>query len=198
MLDGITGSLNDKQTEYLNEMRDVCARNSRLIADLLNISRLERGVVSVNIQQVKLMSIVDLAVLEYSKNIKEKGLALNIKGVDQDVSVLADSDKLTEVLKNVIHNALKFTHEGSINIEIMSEGNQGILKVKDTGIGIPEEVMRDLFKREKILSGAVAAGGGAGLGLYIAKGFMQLQGGDITVESARGKGSTFTISLPRK
>ena len=198
MLDGITGSLNDKQTEYLNEMRDVCARNSRLIADLLNISRLERGVVSVNIQQVKLRSIVDLAVQEYSKSIKEKRLALNIKGVDQDVSVLADSDKLTEVLKNVVHNALKFTHEGSINIEIMSEGNHGIVKVKDTGIGIPEEVMRDLFKREKILSGAVAVGGGAGLGLYIAKGFMQRQGGDITVESATGKGSTFIISLPRK
>ena len=198
MLDGITGSLNDKQTEYLNEMRDVCVRNSRLIADLLNISRLERGVISVNIQQVNLRGIVDLAVQEYCKIIKEKGLALNINEVDQSISVLADSDKLAEVLKNVIHNALKFTHEGSINIEIMSEGNHGIVKVKDTGIGIPEEVMRDLFKREKILSGAVAVGGGAGLGLYIAKGFMQRQGGDITVESATGKGSTFIISLPRK
>jgi len=198
MLDGITGDLNDKQTEYLNEMRDVCIRNSRLIADLLNISRIERGVVSVNIQQVKLGSIVDLAVQEYGKSIKEKGLDLNINEVDEGVSVLADSDKSIEVLKNVIHNALKFTNEGSINIEIMSEGNHGIIKVKDTGMGIPEEVMGDLFKREKILSGAVAVGGGAGLGLYIAKGFMQLQGGDITVESAIGKGSTFIISLPRK
>jgi len=198
MLEGITGSLSDNQIKYLNGMRDICSRNSRLIADLLNISRLERGVIAVNIQQVKLRSIVDLAVQEYSKDIKEKGLALNINEVDQDVSVLADSDKLVEVLKNVIHNALKFTQEGSISIEIMSEGTQGIVKVKDTGKGMSEEVMRALFKREKILSSTVPSGGGAGLGLFIAKGFMQLQRGDITVESAVGKGSTFIISLPRK
>lgn len=198
MLDGITGSLNDKQVEYLNEMRRVCIRNSRLIADLLDISRLERGMISVDIQQVKLRDIVDIAVKEFSESVKEKGLVLSILEADDNVSVLADSNKLAEVFKNVIHNALKFTKEGSICIEIVSDGDRGIVKIKDTGIGMPKEVIRDLFKREKILSGAVAAGGGAGLGLYIARGFVRLQGGDITVESAEGSGSTFIINLPRR
>ncbi|MEA1959537.1 MAG: PAS domain S-box protein, partial [Chloroflexota bacterium] len=198
MLDGITGELNSNQVEYLSEMRDVCTRNNRLIADLLNISRLERGVLAVNIHPVRLRDVVGLAVKEYSKSIEEKGLALNIDDAGQDIFVLADSDKLIEVLKNVIHNALKFTEEGSINIEMMSEGDHGVVKVRDTGAGMPEDVMRDLFKREKVLSGAVSVGGGAGLGLYIAKGFMQLQNGDITVDSVKGEGSTFTVTLPKK
>jgi PAS domain S-box-containing protein len=197
MLNGIAGKLNDKQIGYLKGMREVCNRNSRLIADLLNISRLERGVISVNIQQMKLRDIVDIAVQEYRSGIQEKGLALNVNETEQDVSILADSDKLVEVLKNVIHNALKFTKEGSISVEIMAEGNRGIVRVKDTGKGMSEEVMKGLFKKEKILSGKVSEGGGAGLGLFIAKGFMQLQQGDITVESTIGEGSTFVISLPR-
>jgi len=141
---------------------------------------------------------VDIAVKEFSESVKEKGLVLSILEADDNVSVLADSNKLAEVFKNVIHNALKFTKEGSICIEIVSDGDRGIVKIKDTGIGMPKEVIRDLFKREKILSGAVAAGGGAGLGLYIARGFVRLQGGDITVESAEGSGSTFIINLPRR
>ena len=198
MLEGITGELNDKQGEYLSEMRGVCARGNQLIADLLNVSRLERGVISVNIQPTYLRDKVEMAVREYKTSIAEKGLELDINEVEQGISVLADGDKLAEVLKNVIHNAYKFTKAGLISIEISSEGNMGIVKVKDTGIGMTETVMKDLFKKERVFGGAIAAGGGAGLGLYIAKGFMKLQGGDIMVESVVGKGSTFIISLPRR
>jgi PAS domain S-box-containing protein len=198
MLEGITGELNDRQSEYLSEMRNVCARGNQLIADLLNISRLERGVISVNIQPTYLRDKVEIAVREYKNSIEEKGLTLDINEVEQGISVLADGDKLAEVLKNVIHNAYKFTKAGLISIEISSEGNLGIVKVKDTGIGMTEVAMKDLFKKEKVFGGAVTVGGGAGLGLYIAKGFMKLQGGDIMVESVIGKGSTFIISLPRK
>ena len=190
--------MNGKQVEYLTEMRDVCARNNRLIADLLNVSRLERGVLAVNINSVDLRSVVDVAVKEYSKSIEEKGLSLNIKEADQGIVVLADTDKLAEVLKNVIHNATKFTSKGSISIEIVAEGQHGIVKVSDTGMGISKMGLQNLFKKERVFGGAVTVGGGAGLGLYIAKGFMKLQDGDIMVESVMGKGSTFIISLPKK
>ncbi|MFA5056082.1 MAG: PAS domain S-box protein [Dehalococcoidia bacterium] len=198
MLDGITGELNSKQAEYLGEMRDVCARNNRLIADLLNISRLERGVLVVNISPVALRDVVNTAVKEHRNSIEEKGLALHIVETDRDIVVLADTDKIVEVLKNIIHNATKFTKEGSIDIEISSKGNDGIVRITDSGVGMSEEVVKDLFKKEKVFGGAVAVGGGAGLGLYIAKGFMKLQGGDIMVESVAGKGSTFTVSIPKK
>lgn len=198
MLDGITGELNSKQAEYLGEMRDVCARNNRLIADLLNISRLERGVLAVNIKPVSLGQAVDTAVKEHSKSIEEKGVALSVRGAERDVTVHADIDKLVEVLKNVLHNAYKFTKEGWIDIEISSSDKEGIIKIRDSGIGMSEENVKDLFKKEKVFGGAISAGGGAGLGLYIAKGFMKLQGGDIIVESAEGKGSTFTISIPKE
>ncbi|MFA5375374.1 MAG: PAS domain S-box protein [Dehalococcoidia bacterium] len=198
MLDGVTGKLNNRQVEYLNEMRDVCARNNRLIADLLNVSRLERGVLAVNIQPLDLRSAVDIAVKEYRKDIKEKGLSLNIRGMDRDIIVLADTDKLVEVLKNVIHNASKFTSKGSIDIELTTEGRHGIVKISDTGKGMSEKALQDLFKKERVFGGAVAVGGGAGLGLYIAKGFMHLQHGDITAESVEGRGSTFTINVPKK
>jgi signal transduction histidine kinase len=197
MLDGITGALNDMQVDYLREMHDVCARNNRLIADLLNVSRLERGILAVNINPVDLRSVVDVAVKEYSKSIKENGLSLNIKEADQGIVVLADTDKLAEVLKNVIHNATKFTSKGSISIEIVEEGHRGIVKISDTGMGISKRALQDLFNKERVFGGTAVAGGGAGLGLYIAKGFMKLQGGDITVESVIDKGSTFIISLPR-
>jgi PAS domain S-box-containing protein len=198
MLDGIMGDLNSKQIEYLSEMRGVCERNSRLIADLLNVSRIERGVLTVNISPVALRSVVDSAVKEHRKSIEEKGLVLSIKEADQGIVVLADTDKLVEVLKNVIHNAAKFTSKGSISIEIVAEGQDGIVKVRDTGMGMSKEALQDLFKKEKVMSGAAVVGGGAGLGLYIAKGFMQLQHGDITAESVESKGSTFIVRLPKK
>ena len=153
---------------------------------------------AVNINPVDLRSAVDIAVKEHRKTIEEKGLALNLSGVDRETIVLADTDKLVEVLKNVIHNATKFTSKGSINIEIVASGQQGIVKISDTGMGLSKSALQDLFKKERVFGGAMAVGGGSGLGLYIAKGFMQLQHGDITAESVEGKGSTFIITLPRK
>jgi two-component system, sensor histidine kinase and response regulator len=198
MLDGVTGTLNDMQVDYLREMHGVCERNSRLISDLLSISRIERGVLAVNINPVDLRSVVNIAVKEHRQSIEEKGLTLNIRGMDRETMVLADNDKLIEVLKNVIHNATKFTSAGSISIEIVAEGQNGIVKVSDTGPGLSKAALQDLFKKERVFGGAVAVGGGSGLGLYIAKGFMQLQHGDITAESVEGQGSTFVISLPIK
>ena len=197
MLEGITGDLNPKQVEYLSEMRDVCERGNHLIADLLNVSRLERGIITMNIKPNRLKELVELAVRDYKAIIRDKGLELHISEVEKGISVLTDGEKLVEVLKNVVHNAYKFTKVGSISIEISSEGNKGVVKVKDTGIGMTAAVMKDLFKKDKVFGGAVASGGGAGLGLYIAKGFMKLQGGDITVESVVDKGSIFKISIPR-
>jgi len=196
MLGGLTGDLSDKQKQYLSEMRDLCVRNYRLISDLLSISMIERGVLSVNIQPVTLKEVVDIAIKDYAKGIAEKGLALKVEAMDPGIVVLADKDKLVEALRNVIDNAIKFTDRGSITVKTEGRGGYGIIEVKDTGTGMADDVLKTLFGREKVLSGGPKAGGGATLGLYIARGFMKLQRGDITATSAIGKGSTFVLKVP--
>jgi len=198
MLGGLSGDLTTKQKQYLQEMHEICTRNYRLVSDLLNISRIERGVLLVDIEPIKLREIVDLAVRDYLGSIKKKGLALNLEETDEGVVVLADMDKTVEALSNVINNAVKFTDKGSINIKITREGKYGIVEVRDTGKGMSDEVLNNLFTKEKALSGTPPSRGGAGLGLYIAKSFMEIQKGDITATPVIGEGSTFVLRIPRE
>ncbi|MBA7640780.1 Sensor histidine kinase RcsC [subsurface metagenome] len=198
MLQGLTGDLTTKQKQYLQEMHEICSRNYRLVSDLLNISRIERGVLPVDIEPIKLREIVDLSLQDYRGSIKKKGLALNLEETDEGVVVLADMDKMVEALSNVINNAVKFTDKGSITIKITREGKYGIVEVRDTGTGMPDDVLNNLFTKEKALSGPPTPGGGAGLGLYIAKSFMEVQKGDITATSVVGEGSTFVLRIPRE
>ena len=200
MLGGLTGELTAKQKRYLQEMYEICSRNYRLVTDLLNVSRIERGVLSVDIEPVKLREIVDLALRDYQRDIKKKGLALKIEEVDEGIVVLADMDKMVEALSNVINNAVKFTDKGSITIritdEITGKGKYGIVEVRDTGTGMSDKVLDNLFTKEKILSGPPIAGGGVGIGLYIAKNFMEVQKGDVAATSVFGEGSTFVLRVP--
>lgn len=196
MLAGLMGDLTAKQKQYLQEMHEISSRNYRLISDLLNVSSIERGVISVDIQPVKLREIVDLAVRDYRQSIKKKGLALNLNGTDGEITVLADKEKTVEALSNVINNAVKFTDEGSISIKTRSENGVAIVEVADTGKGMPADLLNKLFKKEQILNGRPMPEGGSGLGLYIAKKFMTMQHGDISATSVVGKGSRFVLKIP--
>jgi len=197
MLDGLTGELNEKQKRYLSDMRALCLRNYRLISDLLNTSMIERGMLSLDLGPTRLSDIVNTVIKDYYGKMEEKGLALKAEGIKgQEIVVLADRDKFIESLSNIINNCIKFTDQGSIAIKISHDNEYGIVEVRDTGRGMSGETLEELFKREKILSGGPVAGGGAGLGLYIAKGFMKAQNGDITATSTIGKGSSFILKAP--
>ncbi|MEA1958991.1 MAG: PAS domain S-box protein [Chloroflexota bacterium] len=196
MLDGLAGDLTDKQKQYLADMRKLCLRNYSLISDLLNTSMIERGILTVDMGPTELISVINAVLEDYRGKIIEKGLTSKVDGCDKEIVVFADKSKLTEVLVNVVSNAIKFTDKGSISIQTRIEDNYGVIEVTDTGRGMADESMEDLFKREKVLSGGAVAGGGAGLGLYIAKGFMNAQKGDITATSRPGEGSTFVIKVP--
>ncbi|MFQ5795069.1 MAG: ATP-binding protein [Candidatus Bipolaricaulia bacterium] len=196
MLMGLTGDLTAQQKQYLQEMREISSKNYRLISDLLNVSRIERSVISVDIRPVRLKEVIDLAVRDYHERIKKKGLALNLEEMDYEIIVLADKDKMVDALSNVIDNAVKFTHEGSITIRTKSENGFGIVEVVDTGEGMSDDLLNRLFKRDQIFSGGPTPEIGSGLGLYITKKFMSLQHGDISVTSAVGKGSHFVFKIP--
>ena len=196
MLNGLTGELFGKQKQYLLEMREINSRAYRLITDLLNVSRIERGVISVNLQAVKLQEILTLALRDYLQDISKKGLSLNLENMDQEITVMTDKDKTVEAVSNVISNAVRFTEQGSIVISLRSDDFFGYIDIQDTGKGVLPELLDKLFKREQTLSGCPRPEGGAGLGLYIAKNFMVLQQGDVWVESTGEQGSKFIFRIP--
>jgi two-component system phosphate regulon sensor histidine kinase PhoR len=196
MLAGLTGELSAKSREYLEDMQDISNKNYRLLSDLLNVSRIERGVISMDISPVTIREIVDEAVGMYYEQIKAKGLAIQIEGLDNELIVAADKEKTIEAIGNTIHNAIKFTDAGSISVRVSNRENMVLIAVIDTGRGIAPERLSRMFSRDMTFDGAPIAGGGAGLGLYIAKQFMRLQHGDIIVQSMPGKGSSFIFTIP--
>jgi len=196
MLIGLTGDLTSKQREYLEDMQAISGKNYKLVSDLLNVSRIERGVISTDIKSVALQDIVSGVLGPYYAQIKAKGLALNVEGLDNKIFVRADKEKLSEALSNAVDNALKFTDSGSITVQVYTEGGFANIAVIDTGRGILPERLARMFSRDMALDGGPVPGGGAGLGLYIAKQFLLLQKGDIIVRSEPGRGSTLLFTIP--
>jgi len=195
MLHGYAGALSSKGEKYLALIQQISARNLELITGLLNISKIEAGTISTNLSKVKLSILVHQLADDYALAAEKKGLLLGLEEIEQDLSVMADPQKTMEALRNVMDNALRFTKTGKISLRTRSESGYGIIEIEDSGPGIDHAVLSKLFTKEMLLSSR--EGEGSGLGLYIAKSFMRLQHGDVTVESAEGGGSKFTFFLPQ-
>lgn len=195
MVDGLAGPLNARQKDYLMDMREIGMDNFRLISDLLSLSKIDRGLVAVNLEKCEIAAVVQMALRDYERTIQRKGLSLSKEGVPYGVFVTADRDKLVETLRNLVSNALKFTDKGGITLSARVVKGQVELKIADTGTGMSDAALAQLFSQKRVL-GTEASRAGAGLGLYVAKNFMKAQQGDIWVESEKGKGSCFTLSIP--
>jgi len=195
LLDGLAGAVSPKQREYLSDMREIGLDNYRLISDLLSLSKIERGVITVNLRPVPLQEIVETSIRDYEAIIKRKGLKL-LLDVERDILVQVDVEKTAEAVRNIVNNAIKCTDGGSITLKTSEEGDFGVLEIRDTGIGMSPETLARLFTKERVM-GTEAARSGAGLGLYIAKSFMELQKGGIEVTSEVGTGSAFFVKIPK-
>lgn len=193
---GIAGELTDKQRQYLREMQAITTKYYYLIADLLNVSRIERGVISIDARPVDLIEIARAASANYLDRIKAKRLKLVFICPDRPIIVRADHTKTIEAIGNVIDNAIKFTDSGRIKIELVIEEDKGKVTVSDTGKGMSQETVAKLFRKDQVFSGSPSPEGGSGLGLYITKEFMKYQSGDVRVTSELGRGSKFTFYLP--
>jgi PAS domain S-box-containing protein len=196
LLDGIAGEMTEKQKEYLLDMRQIGMDNFRLISDLLNLSRIERGLLDAFVERISLEDVVRQSLRDYEKVIDRKKLNLTLEGLGGNLEVAADRDKLIETLRNLISNALKFTDRGGITLKAEVKERVVLLHVIDTGTGISDTALAQLFTQKRVL-GTEAARAGAGLGLYVAKHFMRAQGGDITAVTQPGKGSRFTLTIPK-
>jgi PAS domain S-box-containing protein len=195
MVDGLAGPLNPRQKDYLMDMREIGMDNFRLISDLLSLSKIDRGLMAVSLEKCEIAAVVQMALRDYERTIQRKGLTLSKEGVPYGIFVTADRDKLVETLRNLVSNALKFTDKGGITLSAQVVKGRVELKIADTGMGISDASMAQLFSQKRVL-GTEASRAGAGLGLYVAQNFMKAQGGDIWAQSEKGKGSSFTLSIP--
>ena len=194
--DGDYGPVSEKLAEPLEELRGINVQNYHLISDILNASRIDRGVIAVESKNIPLKDIVDRSLRDYRKAIEKAGLSLNVLTEGDALTVKADLEKMAEAVTNSLSNAIKHTKSGGITVRTYREGTFGCIDVTDSGEGMPQEIIDKLFTRSGILGTNTVAEKSAGLGLYIAKHFMELQGGDIRVQSEKGKGTTFTYRIP--
>lgn len=191
--------LKSEHKEFLNRALTSAQQLSALVDNILNVSRIERGAVSVSLAPLDWKKIVTIDVENNQGQAIQKHIYLHLNLPDTPLpKVLADEIRINEVLNNLINNAIVYSKEGGeIEVKVIVEGDQVITSVADNGPGMPQEAIPHLFTKFFRVSGALEKGSkGTGLGLYISKSIIDLHHGKIWVESAVGKGSTFYFSLP--
>jgi signal transduction histidine kinase len=190
--------------------RDVLGRQTghltRLIDDLLDVSRITRGKVTLRHEPLELKSVVAAAVETTRMLISQRGHTLHVEVPEETIPVIGDRVRLTQVVDNVLTNAAKYTKEGGkITITLACDAavngapGDAVIRVRDTGVGIAPELLPDLFQLFRRADDSIARSeGGLGIGLALARGLVEMHGGRIEAFSeGSGKGSEFTIRLPR-
>jgi len=196
MLAGLTGKISDTQREYLLVMQDSVTTKFDMIEELLTVLQLETGAIPVKIENISLADAVQNAITKFHPLIREKKLTMELKKIAPELIVQADQKELTKVIRNVVHNAVKFTNEGGVTIQAHAVGKHAKLIIQDTGRGMCEDVINSLFRIDNKMQSVPDANIGMGYGLYMAKKLMQLMEGEISAESVLNKGCTITITIP--
>lgn len=170
-----------------------------LINEVLDLSKIEAGKMSVNVERISLRAFCDELLRDFKHHTDQKGLLLSALIADDcPESIHSDSLRLKQIVKNLLSNAIKFTENGSVNISIQKESENTIsISVTDTGIGIPEDKQKAIFEAFQQADGGTSRKyGGTGLGLSISKELARLLGGEIKLKSIINKGSTFSLVIP--
>ena len=198
MLGGVGGRLSERQEDYLGRIKFNIGRLTRMINDLLDLSRIEAGRVEIRIEPLQTAAFVDNIVESFQTMAREKSLTLRACHRPQSFTIHGDHDKLTQILTNLIHNAMKFTAAGGeIRVEV-TPGDNGFVQfcVADTGCGIPATEAEKVFDKFYRGPSVGSEEPGAGLGLAIVKHLVELHHGQIWVRSTPGQGSRFFFTVP--
>lgn len=200
-LSGKGGILSEKQYYYLDRSFTSTNRLIKLVNDMLNISRIESGRVAVQFVRVSLSKLISEVMSEIQPKLEEKGLVFSRQGVENVPDIIADMDKIKEVLVNLIGNAVKFTPRGGhISLIVSEDSGQVRVTVADTGIGFDPGKSDKLFRKFGTLasaSGAPQSPLSTGLGLYICKSIIAMHRGIIQARSeGEGRGASFSFTLP--
>ena len=202
VLDGLAGGLSEAQHEYLRMAKDSCDQITLCLNDLLDVARLDTGKLSIAPQPTAIGRVVSQAVAAMASTAYSKGIRLQQMVALHLPEVLIDERRITQVLINLMSNALKFTPAGGV-VDVSVRDNpqkpaELRVSVSDTGRGIPPAELGCIFDQlYQIQPEDAAVNGGLGLGLYISQAVVKLHGGEIWAESTLGKGSTFSFTVPK-
>jgi signal transduction histidine kinase len=198
LLDRMFGEVNDKQADYLKDIHESGRHLLSLINDILDLSKIEAGRMDLELSSFDLPAAISNAMTLVRERAQRHGIALGIE-VDQRLGEFqADERKFKQIVLNLLSNAVKFTPDGGrVDVRAKLDTTQVEIAVKDTGIGIAADDQQAVFEEFKqVGKDYTRKAEGTGLGLALTKRFVELHGGEIRLESAPGKGSTFTFTLP--
>ncbi len=194
----VVGPLTDAQEELLEASKHDCDRLTKLVKELLQLSKLESGKFELKREPVGFERIIDAALQPLQLPFKEKGVELQSTAEKDLPLFMGDEQQLTWVVSNLANNALRYTpNGGNVRIEVKRDGSNILMQVKDTGRGIqPEHIEKIFDKFVQVKHALDSTPGSVGLGLAIVKEIVDMYNGRIWVESEIGKGAAFFISLP--
>jgi signal transduction histidine kinase len=194
---GMFGDINEKQTEYLHDILESGRHLLSLINDILDLSKIEAGRMELELTDFNVSQAIQNASILVREHAIRRGIALH-EVIEEGVGdIRGDERKVKQVLLNLLSNAIKFTPEGG-RIEVRAASTDGMVEVSvtDTGVGIAPADQEAVFEEFRQVGTADKKAEGTGLGLALAKKFIELHRGRIWVESELGRGSTFTFTLP--
>ena len=194
------GVIDDSEAaqDFLNKIDVEVDEMTQMVAELIELSRIETGRVDLKLEPVNLNLLVDEAIARLSTQAERQKVVVSTELSSDLPIVLADRERIQQVITNIVHNAIKFTPSGGkVVISTDRPGESVVAQVSDTGIGISKDDLPHIFERF-FKADRSRSGSGTGLGLAIAKHIVQAHGGSIWVQSEEGKGSTFGFSLPFK
>ncbi|MDC0714105.1 ATP-binding protein [Stigmatella sp. ncwal1] len=201
LLQGVSGEMMPTQKRNLQRIDSNGRHLLQVINEILDITRIEAGRMPLNLSDFELPELIQEVMAELDPIIARTKLVVDTALPARLPEVHSDRQKVKQIVLNLLSNSLKFTHEGSVqvNAEYQSSVSLVLISVKDTGIGIAQEHQEKIFDDfQQVDSSPTRAYGGTGLGLSICRRLAAMLGGRITVQSALGQGSTFTLHLPRR
>lgn len=181
--------------EFVGIINDESDKLIAIINDLLDVSKMMSGHMDYRLQARQLSEVVAEVIALLQIQAAGKGLELSLDIVDE-LLVRVDATRMHQVFINLVGNAIKFTDEGSVTVRQWADETGGHVSVEDTGIGIPTDLLPNIFDKFYRVENVVHTKEGTGLGLALVRGIVDYHGGTVTVTSEHGKGSAFTVSLP--
>lgn len=194
--DGVFGEVNDEQVNALQQSISSGKHLLALINDVLDITKIEAGLMDLFIQEVDLNEALGVVISMAKGLVKDKPIALNTEIEDKLPITYGDKRRLRQVFLNIISNAVKFTHEGSVTIRATHQGDRIRLEVQDTGIGVAPQDHSLVFESFKQAKHDMLDTPGTGLGMPLSKFFVEMHSGRIWFESVLNVGTTFFVELP--